>query len=311
MERLKDFDSFYEQKLAPLLKDLRLQSERSRTWGGVAIASAVTMLISFGIYLTSELPDMSGWIALISLILLIVSIYRYTLQRDNYVDDFKEKVIRQIVNYLLPDVVYKPSSFVASKEYKVSGLFRQKYSHIDGDDYLQGIYKGVKFHCSELHTEYEATPQGGLETIFKGLFFVAEPASGFYGGTYVWTKGDEQLPRSMADEHFRMYNLPAVSRLYTGRPEFDKQYSVYSTDVSEAAAIVTPTMMELMVNFKKQLQRDVVYSFVGGRCYVAIPITENLLEPGPDLEDREAIKEYFFTILLVLSIINQLHLDNL
>lgn len=311
MERINDFDSFYEQKLVPLLKDLRLQSDRSRAWGATAIVAAILMLLSFGIYLTSETKGVSGWIALLSLILLIVGIYQYTAQRENYIDNFKEKVIRQIATYLLPEVVYKPSSFVASKEYKASGLFRQRYSDIDGDDYLQGVYKGVKFHCSELHTQHEVTPQGGLETIFKGLFFVAEPAAGFYGGTYIWTKGDEQLPRSVADEHFRMYALPGISRIRTGHADFEKEYSVYSTDVNEAAAIVTPMMMELMLNFKKQLHRDVVYSFVAGRCYVAIPISENLLEPPSDLEDKETIKEYFFTILLVLSIINQLHLENL
>ena len=71
-------------------------------------------------------------------------------------------------------------------------------------------------------------------------------------------------------------------------------------------------MMECLIQFKKQLKRNIGVSIVAGKCYVAIPINEDLLEPsGFGTDDREEIKEYFFTILLMLSIINQLQLYKL
>jgi len=93
---------------------------------------------------------------------------------------------------------------------------------------------------------------------------------------------------------------------------FENNFSVYSTNPSEAGMIVTTAMEERLMRFKKQLNRHIAVSFVAGKCYVAISIKEDLLEPsGFDTDDREEVKKYFFTILLVLSIINQLHLNEL
>jgi len=69
--------------------------------------------------------------------------------------------------------------------------------------------------------------------------------------------------------------------------------------------------MRRLLEFRKQIKRKVVISFVMGHCYVAIPIEEDLLEPSDSLDDKEAVKKYFFTVLLILSIINQLPLDKL
>ncbi len=48
------------------------------------------------------------------------------------------------------------------------------------------------------------------------------------------------------------------------------------------------------------------------RTYVAIPIDENLFDLATkDPGDKETVKGYFFSALLVLSIINQLQLSKL
>ena len=94
--------------------------------------------------------------------------------------------------------------------------------------------------------------------------------------------------------------------------DFQNHFAVYSTNPGEAGNILTAAMTERLLNFSKQVNRDIAVSFVAGRCYVAIDINEDLLEPsGFDADDREAVKKYFFTILLVLSIVNQLHLNEM
>jgi hypothetical protein len=94
--------------------------------------------------------------------------------------------------------------------------------------------------------------------------------------------------------------MPKVMKADCRNGEFEKYYSVYTTDRSEAAEIVTNEFMGNLLNFKKQIDRDISVSFVAGVCYVAIPFKENLFEPDADnLADREAIKKYFFTVLLI------------
>lgn len=97
-----------------------------------------------------------------------------------------------------------------------------------------------------------------------------------------------------------------------GHKEFETAYSVYSNSPAEARHIVDTEMMECLLHFKNQIKRDVRVSFVEGICYVAISIDEDLLEPSilkPG--DKKIIKEYFFSILLIFSIINQLRLYKL
>lgn len=94
--------------------------------------------------------------------------------------------------------------------------------------------------------------------------------------------------------------------------KFEKAYSVYSNSPGEARHIIDAEMMECLLHFKNQIKRDVTVSFVEGICYVAIAIDEDLLEPSilkPG--DKKIIREYFFSILLIFSIINQLRLYKL
>jgi hypothetical protein len=71
-------------------------------------------------------------------------------------------------------------------------------------------------------------------------------------------------------------------------------------------------MMERMIKFKQQIKRDIRLSIVAGICYISISINEELLEPSiSNPDNKEKIKEYFFSVLLIFSIINQLNLSRL
>jgi prepilin signal peptidase PulO-like enzyme (type II secretory pathway) len=310
MEPVHDFETFYSLRLLPYLEKLKEQRNEMYNWKMLGILSAVGIFLFFVSFQTNLISD-SLLLVFFSFVVLIVSIYFYTKRSDQYLDSFKEKVIGQIITALNPTAVYKPMGFVSQKKYRASGLYRRKYTQFDGDDYWEGVYKNVPFHCSEIETRYEDS-SGDVQQIFKGLFFSARLNSSFKGRTYVWAKGEEQLPVSVADEHYRMLQLPDVYKFNMGDVTFHKYFSVYGLDASEAAYIIDPPMMQHMLRLKAQLHRKIVFSFVAGRCYVAVPIQENLLEPNNrDIADKETIKTYFFTILLVFNIINELELNRL
>lgn len=306
MEEIKDFDSFYDIKLQPAMNILKMQKKHASKWGIAAIVAFTLIVFSFVIEQTIT--------GVICIILTVVCIYQYTKAKDTYVDSFKETIVKEIIDYLNPGMIYKPSKYVSSKAYKASGLFRHHYDYYDGDDYLEGTYKNVSFHCSELHTRYDSAgivTYKSEPTIFKGLFFIASINRSFRGGTYVWQREGEQLPASVMDESYRLIPLPHVYRVKMQNDQFEKYFTVCSTNPAEARAILNPPMMEHMVKFRTQLGRKITFSFVAGKCYVAIPIKEDLFEPADEPDDREEIKNYFFSILLILSIINQLHLNKL
>jgi len=308
MDGIKDFDAFYEIKIRPLLDGLERERILAKQWGIGCLVALITGIL-FLITAQSFPGGPFGWLAFISLLVLLFSIYHYTIHNDLYTMGFKEQVIQLIIQYLHPGIIYKPFSFISSKLYRASGLYRARYTGISGDDLLKGVYKGVPFQCSELDVENKRNTRRANYPVFTGLFFSAKLNIGFYGGTYIWKRGEEQLGESIAEEHYRLLPLPKVYHVHTGHAVFNKYYSVYSTDPEEAHALVDDVMMENMLRFRKQIERDVVFSFVAGRCYVGIPVKEDLFEPAVNLGDKENAREHFFAVLLVLSIINQLQLN--
>ncbi len=309
MDEIKNFEDFYKLKIQPSLDELDNDESAASNWKRFTWFTGAGTFASFLMYYTRLLP-IGHILAIAMLIMCIIGVYFSAKYSDRYIDDFKEKIIGPIITYIYPSAVYKPMGFISKKEYKASGLYRRRFTHFDGDDYWESVYNGLSFHCSEVKSWIEDA--AGVNYIFKGLFFCARINNSFTGGTYLWTKGNSQLPASMADERYRLFPLPHVQRVNTGHASFDKHYSVYTSNTDEASLILSYHMMDHILLIKEKLERDIVFSFVAGKCYIAVPFEENLLEPPKKgLRDKEEIKNYFLTILLVFNIINRLELNRL
>lgn len=304
-EKAASFEDFYREKIASLVTDYKKNSKSSNQTGILVFFLPVSTIAVFIAYLLLDDFQVGGFIALVLLGFSVYSIYSYVKSEDAFMHTFKIKVIKEIADFLIPGVRYEPLNFISSKFYKASSLYRRRYIDIWGDDFFEGQYKNVNFQASELNTRFQGSRY--YQNIFNGIFFMAETGH-FEGGTYIWAKNNVQLPASIGDEHFRLFPMPQVYKINTGNDGFSMHYSVYSSYPAEAASILSEEMMQGMLNLKKQLKKNISFSFVAGRVYVAIENMEDLLEPVTDLADKEAIKEFFFTILLFPSIINQLKL---
>lgn len=309
MEKIKDFENFYSIKIQPYVDEIVKNEVASYNWKIFTLFSGAAAFGSFFLFYLKIFSN-GALLAVAFIVMCIVGVYFSAKYSDRYMDDFKEKIIKQIITYIHPGALYKPMGFVSKKEFKTSGLYRKRFTHFDGDDYWECVCEGIAFHCSELRSWIEDA--ASVETIFKGLFFSAGLAHSFSGGTYIWTRGKEQLPSSIADEHYRMFPFPEVHKVKTSHERFNKHYTVYSTNTFEATTLVTHAMMDHMLLLKDKLKREIVFSFVAGRCYVAVPFDEDLLEPSKKgIRDKAAFKNYFFTILLVFTIIQKLELNRL
>lgn len=303
MEEIKDFESFYNIKLQPFFEELKSQGDNTSIWTTVGIISFIVAILSF--ILNQPL------IGSFFLIVLIYCIYKHTRNKDVFVDNYKETVIKEVINYLNPGMTYSPDSSMSAEDYEKSGHYRRIYDYYDGDDHMEGTYKNVRFYCSEIETALErpASHIRRTTSIFKGLLFAAPLRPTFFGGTYIWPAGEEQLANSIMDEYYRLLDFPDVYYVDTKNPEFENIFSVYSTNPAEAQALIDSEMMTRLINFKSQIDRDIRMSFVGGICYVSIAINEDLFQPSvSNPENKENVQEFFFSVLLILSIINQLNL---
>lgn len=311
MQSIKDFDAFYETKISPYLHELKKRKRLSSFWMVICIISGLLFIPCLALFLAKESEPGTKAFFFVDVLLLLLGIWQWTANRDHFEDGFKTHIIGQIISFIHPGLTYKSNSYINEIDYKNSGLFRTNIHTYDGDDLISGTYKNVHFKCSELSVSSNVR-RDDSDTIFWGLFFAAPLNISFSGGTYVWRNNKLQLPATLADEVFRLMPMPAISKVDCKDGNFEKYYSVFSTDVYEASSLVTAKMMERIMNFKNQINRDITLSFVAGVCYVAIPFDHSLFETfGNDTASKEDVKEYFFTVLLILSIINQLKLYEL
>ncbi|MEO6819659.1 MAG: DUF3137 domain-containing protein, partial [Ginsengibacter sp.] len=243
---------------------------------------------------------------------IILSVYKHTKLKEQFVSNYKATIIAEIIKYLNPEMVYTPKKFMSSMDYDKSGLYRRSYDAFTGDDYMQGIYKNVRFYCSELETAYQKGRRGiNNVRIFKGLFFALPLKIRFSSATYIWPVDEEQFGDALSAEPYQLLPLlsPSLYQLKAGIPRFDNNFSIYSTNANDATSLVDPDLMEHLVSFKKQIERDIRLSFVNSILYVSINLDEEMFQPSAaNPGDKEKIKSYFFNVLLILSIINQLNL---
>ena len=232
--------------------------------------------------------------------------YFYSKRHDTFNDDYKELIVKKIIDHVLPGTSYKPDFCVSQKEYKVSGLFRTWYDDYFGDDFMEGIYKNIPFRCSGLETKYENNV-----TIFKGFFLNIRLSNLFAGGTYIWDRDFEQLPASMMDD-YRMMPLPHVVRIPITGNNFNQYFSVCSTTPYEAVSLLSAERIRQIFELRQKLNTAMAISFVAGHCYVGIGTADDLLDSGaykPD--DKEQVMKSYVTISLIPEIINGLSLTEL
>ena len=94
-------------------------------------------------------------------------------------------------------------------------------------------------------------------------------------------------------------------------PEFEKLFTVYGTDQVEARYILSTSLMERLVNFRRKANTRLHLSFIHSKVYVALSVNKNLFEPNVFSSGVKSgyLKEYFNYLELVTGIIDDLNLN--
>ena len=180
-----------------------------------------------------------------------------------------------------------------------------------GDDLVKGRIDKTKFEFSEIKVGQgtQNSQQSKQSYFFRGLFFYADFNKKLKGETFVSPDKAERLLGKMGQ------GLQAKSRkgqlVKLENSKFEKMYVVHSSDQTEARYILTPQMMEAMVNIREKHPLNFHFSFVEQRVNCAIEFNKNLFEPviwGKGLQLSDV--EYFYNLLeLIQTIITEMNLN--
>lgn len=311
-----DLETLYNSELKDKLQGLegiRKKVKRGQVFGILLLVLTFLLFVPAAALLegyNEALPFISiAPLAIIGIVILVRTFKNKKIYRNR----FKDEVVREIVKAIDPTWEYNHDQCITSSEYRSSDLFRQSVDRYRGDDLISGKIDKTDFRCSELHTEYKTvtTDKDGKRketwhTIFKGLFFHADFNKEIKGKTYIepdtaerlFGKFGQSLQMSSKGKLVKLENL-----------EFEKIFAVFGTDQTEARYILTPTIMEALVNIYKKYKRKMHLSFIGSRVYVAISFNKNLFEPkvfssGVKFKDIEFMYNLFEINQIIIQELN-------
>ncbi len=142
--------------------------------------------------------------------------------------------------------------------------------------------------------------------VFKGLFFVADFNKHLNESTFVVS--EKEYANMLGKEKEKVEHYGNLVKLEN--PEFEKVFSVYGSSQQEARYVLTPTMMEAIVNLHKTYHLKMKFSFTGSKVYCAIPMKKDMFEPtvkrGVRYEDIEA---FYMILSLIETIITEMNLN--
>ncbi len=148
------------------------------------------------------------------------------------------------------------------------------------------------------------------KTLFKGLFFRAGFNKNFQGRTIIFPNGATRFLGPLGDQ-LLTWNKQHGQLVKLEDPEFRKYFVVYGDDQVEARYILSTSLMDKLVTFRRKADRAICISFVGQRIYIAIRYEEDLFEPKlyESMTSFDPIREYFELFQMMLSIVEDLKLN--
>ncbi|MBK9731425.1 MAG: DUF3137 domain-containing protein [Chitinophagaceae bacterium] len=315
MTPTESFDQLYSTQLLPALESLELSRKTVMSTFRMAMLllfSAVPFLI-----IAISIGHPAAFLLITpSVLFFIFKFIDYGKKKTTYTQLFKEKVIGAMVKVMGNQLVYTPGLCIAMNDYVASGIFRSRIDRYTGDDLVAGQLGATAVKFSELHheekhvtTDSKGHRQESWVTIFKGIFFIADFNKNFSGNTYI-------VPDA-GDSFFGIGRL--FEKWVTGKgelvklesPEFEKYFTAYSTDQVEARYILSTTMMEKLVQFRKKVTSNLHLSFVHSNVNIALSIPESLFEPNIFSTGikQDYLKKYFVYLELITGIVDDLNLN--
>lgn len=305
---------YYYEFMYPELQ--ALEAKRLSTIASLKKAALILLIISFIFFvvLTQSAmfkPLYAALISGMSAFLIFMFIYRHESAGYNLL--FKDQVIEKIIHFLDASLIYSKMCSISESEYHQSELFLESYDRFVGTDLVTGSIEGVDVRFCDLHVEKKVHDKENKEEwhdIFQGLFFIADFNKTFHSKVVVLPDIAERT-FGVLGSWVQGMNLQRGQLIKLDHLEFEKFFVTYGDDQIESRYILSHSLMEMIVQFRKKVGKPLYFSFVDSKLYMAIHYTKPLFEPIllRSLLEFSSIKDYFELLNMILGIVNEFKLN--
>ena len=333
---LEDLRALYTSELEPVLADIRmaLRAAKGRAWRLFFILFPVLCVAGFLLMghfsahgqfvrsgFVSHHHSTAGFnffpvgVALIGSA-LIASIY-HAVCRGKQTARFKDIIIQKMLGLVAPEMRYDRKKYIPERQFGKSGIYTSSIDRYSGEDYFYGKYEGVDLVFSEVHAEKKVSHRDSdgkththYETIFKGVFFIADFNKDFRTSTLVIpTTAERTFGGTIGTWIKKMGSAGRGALVKLENPEFEKMFAVYAQDAIEARYILTPNIMERMMAIQRRFPGDVAFAFHASSIYIAIPLREDFFEP-PRALDFSGVAALYHQLALFFDLVQEMNLTH-
>ncbi len=293
------------QRLWPMLQEIEAERQQVKARMKKIIAGAFLMLI-----LCAAVAGFYLFIAAVAI--FVCTVFLYNAAGKDYVRNFKTKVMGPLVKAYDPHLEYQPQSGIYESEMMGSRIFLTHPNRYATEDLVSGAIgkTSVKFAEIRASRETGSGKNRRVEHIFNGLFFIADFNKDFKGTTLVLPDVAESTLGSFIGNMLQSSNFGRPQLVKLEDPEFEKRFVVYGDDQIEARYILSPSLMQRLLDCRKEIGKDVAFSFTKNKIYIAISGTGNLFEPPVwNGIDFRTFRRYFEDLELFAGIVDDLDLN--
>jgi len=270
---------------------------------------------------------------------ILVFAYFTNQARKELASSYKGIVVRRIVQSLGRGLSYKPVSSLSQQQFEAMDLFNESPHSWKSEDEVSGQKNAVKYALHEvlakrrersnrsrlawsaggfmglaLIAAWVGRNRGGVggdtqSIIFKGLVVKLDFNKNFQGHTVVVPDREGQILGGLLGESRTRRKKEMVM---LENPDFEKLFSVYSTNDQEARYIITPKLMELVMEAQALLGGQLRLCFSKNSLYVAVPQNEDRFEAalfGSAITPETALGDLVAVVNLAERLVETLDLE--
>jgi hypothetical protein len=273
---------------------------------GIGVACAVAGY-AFGF------PEIGIAFLVIGAVAGMVLFGRVSKKASQYKLDFKYQIIGAALKEFGDGLRIEPESGISEQDFIDSHLFSTEPDRYATEDLVYGKIDKTQIHFAEVHAEYktETYTKNGKRTqwhdIFKGIIFCADFNKNFNGLTVVRPKGfGSGLGKWLSKNVFGNKNIVELENV-----DFEKNFNTESDDQVEARYILTPSMMEKLLELNQYANGTISVSFIWSNVYIAFPLNHNYFEAPifKSLLNADVLEEDLNILRLMRHVVEELDLN--
>jgi len=300
-----EFPRIFQDDIRPTLAarelDRKTAAKRAKdwTWMGGAIGVLGVLLSLFAIRVP-QLAIVAG-IAGAG----IVGVGRSPLGK--IAKEAKSLIVEPVARHLALEFTPEPEPVQSIYDHNRVGIV-PGWDRADYEDHITGNRNGIDFEFFEAHLEDKRTRRDSngntrteWVTVFRGQCVRFDFHKRFFGHTLV--------TRDMGV--FNMLGGVGKSGMQRARledPTFEKAFEVYTTDQVEARFLLTPDLMQRLVDLERTFHGDSLRcAFEGGEMFIAVEGAD-LFEPGSmftPLDNPDRIRELLDDFAAIFHLIDE------